>query len=102
MNWEAIGATGEIVGAIAVVVAIGYLAVQIRQNTRSLRAATHHSSARSATETQDLCAQSDDLSRVFRIGSREREELTEDERQRWDAMLMSIFVWYEDTFFQYQ
>jgi hypothetical protein len=30
MNWEALGAIGEIVGAIAVVVTIGYLAVQIR------------------------------------------------------------------------
>jgi hypothetical protein len=40
MNWEALGAIGEIVGAIAVVVTIGYLAVQIRQNTESLHAAT--------------------------------------------------------------
>ena len=37
MNWEALGAIGEIVAAVAVVVTIGYLAVQIRQNTRSVR-----------------------------------------------------------------
>ena len=30
MNWEAIGAVGEILGAIAVVLTLGYLAVQIR------------------------------------------------------------------------
>ena len=40
MNWEAIGAIGEIVGAIAVVATLGYLATQIRQNTRSDRAAS--------------------------------------------------------------
>ena len=34
MNWEALGAIGEIVGAVAVVVTLGYLAVQIRKNTR--------------------------------------------------------------------
>ena len=34
MNWDAIGAIGEIVGATAVVVSLVYLAVQIRQNTR--------------------------------------------------------------------
>ena len=34
MNWEALGAIGEIVGAIAVVLTLGYLAVQMRQNTR--------------------------------------------------------------------
>jgi hypothetical protein len=38
MNWEALGAIGEIVGAVAVVLTLGYLAVQIRQNTTSVRA----------------------------------------------------------------
>jgi hypothetical protein len=30
MNWEALGAIGEIVGAVAVIVTLRYLAVQIR------------------------------------------------------------------------
>ena len=37
MNWEAIGAVGEILGAIAVLLSLAYLAVQIRQNTASVR-----------------------------------------------------------------
>ena len=41
MNWEALGAIGEIVGAVALVVTLGYLALQIRQNTQVLRSATH-------------------------------------------------------------
>jgi hypothetical protein len=36
MNWEAIGAIGEIVGAAAVVVTLIYVAAQVRQNTRSM------------------------------------------------------------------
>lgn len=36
MNWEAMGALGEIVGAAAVVVTLVYLSVQVRQNTRSM------------------------------------------------------------------
>ncbi len=39
MNWDAAGAIGEIVGAAGVIVTLVYLAVQIRQNTKSLRAA---------------------------------------------------------------
>ena len=35
MNWEAIGAIGEIVGALAVVTTLLYLSVQIRQYQRS-------------------------------------------------------------------
>ena len=36
MNWEAIGAVGEVVGAIAVVLTLVYLAFQLRHNTKSM------------------------------------------------------------------
>jgi hypothetical protein len=39
MNWETIGAISELVGAIAVVVSLIYLAKQIKQNTQSTEAA---------------------------------------------------------------
>ena len=35
MNWEAIGAIGELMGATAVVVTLLYLVKQIKQNTES-------------------------------------------------------------------
>ena len=34
MNWDAIGAFGEIIGAIAVVISLLYLATQIRQSNK--------------------------------------------------------------------
>ena len=40
MNWEAIGAVGEILGAIGVIITLGYLAIQIRQNTKVTKAST--------------------------------------------------------------
>jgi len=36
MNWDAIGAIGEVLGAVAVVATLFYLAIQIRQNSRSV------------------------------------------------------------------
>ena len=36
MNWEAMGAIGEVVGAIAVVLTLAYLAIQFRQNSNAL------------------------------------------------------------------
>ena len=36
MNWEALGAIGETVGAIGVILTLGYLALQIRQNSRQI------------------------------------------------------------------
>jgi hypothetical protein len=40
MNWEAVGAVSELVGAIAVLVSLLYLANQIRQSTATTRVQT--------------------------------------------------------------
>ncbi len=37
MNWEVVGALGELVGAVAVVISLAYLSVQIRSNTRATK-----------------------------------------------------------------
>lgn len=50
MSWEAIGAIGEVVGAAGVIASLIYLAVQIRQNTRSVEAATYQSVAESLAD----------------------------------------------------
>jgi hypothetical protein len=48
MNWDAIGAIAELLGAVGVIASLVYLATQIRQsreqmgeNTRALRAGTY-------------------------------------------------------------
>jgi hypothetical protein len=38
MNWEVVGTIAEIVGAIGVVISLVYLAVQVKSNTRALKA----------------------------------------------------------------
>ena len=37
MNWEAIGSLAEVIGALAVLITLAYLAVQVRQNSTQLR-----------------------------------------------------------------
>ena len=41
MNWDAIGAIGEILGAIAVVLTLGYLAMQVRQTNKIAQAESY-------------------------------------------------------------
>jgi len=41
MDWNAIGAVGEIVGAVAVVMTLGYLAIQVRQTNKLARAESY-------------------------------------------------------------
>ena len=52
MNWEAAGAIGEIVGALAVVISLVYLASQIRIQNREARAAATHDILASFREVQ--------------------------------------------------
>ena len=40
MNWEALGAIAELVGAVAVIASLIYLAIQVRVNTESVRQST--------------------------------------------------------------
>ena len=40
MNWEAIGAIAELLGAFGVIASLIYLATQIRQNSRQLMGAS--------------------------------------------------------------
>ncbi|MCZ6719870.1 MAG: hypothetical protein O6944_12065 [Gammaproteobacteria bacterium] len=42
MNWVAIGAIGELVGGAAVIATLIYLAVQLRQNTKGIRAQSYY------------------------------------------------------------
>ena len=100
MSLEDLGNIGELVAAIGVIASLVYLAVQIQQNTRSVRAATHHSLARSASETQNVFAQSNAMARIFHTAAREPDRLTGEESVQFDAMVRSLFMWYEDLFFQ--
>ena len=53
MNWDAIGAVGEVSGAVAVVVTLIYLAGQLRQNTQALRSSTYEAINSSAFSWSD-------------------------------------------------
>lgn len=54
MNWEAIGVVAAVVGAIAVVISWGYLAIQVRSNTHTLKASPSLDSTHSRAATNEL------------------------------------------------
>ena len=54
MNWDAIGAIGEVIGALAVFITLGYLAIQIRQNTKAVRASALDSSVNAVNAVRTL------------------------------------------------
>jgi len=98
MNWEALGAIGETVGAIAVVLTLGYLAVQIRQNTRAIRASAHQDTTRDVSEFLSRVADSADLARILRVGMQDWDKLDDDERMRFSMLLFRVFFNFQHLF----
>lgn len=101
MNWDAVGAIAEVAGAIAVIVTLGYLAVQIRDNTRAMRAqALSDVTGNLATEI-NLLAQGHDVLSVI-MKTQADEDLTELERMILDAFLTQALMSRQNEFLQHQ
>lgn len=92
MNWEAIGAIGEIIGAVAVILTLGYLAVQIRQNTKAVRASALDSSVTAIGAIRQAVFSSGEVVSIYRRGLDSPHELDEDERERF-RLLMHNILW---------
>ena len=61
MNWEAVGAIGEVVGALGVIMTLGYLAIQIRQNSAVVRSATRQAISTTQAEVGYRLAENAEL-----------------------------------------
>lgn len=71
MNWDAIGAVGEVVGAAGVIISLLYLAVQIRGDARAKRAATVHDQSTAFRDFLKTLATDEDLADVYLRGLRD-------------------------------
>ncbi len=65
MNWEAVSAVAEWLGVILVVISLGYVAMQIHQNTESVRAATELDTGRQWSEFHARVAHSDEMADIW-------------------------------------
>ena len=54
MNWEAMGVIAEVAGAVAVIVSLVYLAIQVSSNTRALRATASFDTTHSWATTNEM------------------------------------------------
>jgi len=57
MNWGLVSSLAEVIGVIAVIVSILYLAVQVRDNTRSVKANARYEAVYSWAITNDILYQ---------------------------------------------
>jgi hypothetical protein len=101
MNLEAMGNVGEMLGGLAVVVSLIYLAMQLRQNTNQVRSATYQSIVAAAAACNVTITQSKELARILRLGSLDTAQLDEDERVQFSFLCSQFFDIFENLFLQH-
>ena len=79
MNWNAIGAIGEVLGAVAVFITLAYLAIQIRQNTRSVSTSVYESAMSGFNEVMRDISTNGELASIVRRGGLDPTSLSEEE-----------------------
>ena len=93
MNWDAVAAISESLGALGVIVTLFYLAVQIRQNSRLVRAPTSSVTTAAINAITSLIAQDPEVARIYWSGLADRDSLSEIDRQRFNSLVSStLFV----------
>ena len=101
MTLQDLGNLGEFLGSIGVIGSLVYLAMQIRQNTRSVRSAAYQAAVASSVDTAARFATSEALSDAFWKGFRDYETLEGPERLRFGAYAYGLFRSYENLFYQH-
>lgn len=88
MNWDAMGAIGEIVGAVGVLVTLGFLLHQLRQNTKALRADGFRSTAVMIHHPTTLMIQDAEVAEIHARGNEDYLSLDPVEKDRYHYLMI--------------
>lgn len=100
MNWEAISAIGEFVSAVAVIVTIGYLAIQVRQNTTALRSVATQGVTDQAALTYHALCSDPEMTAIFIRGCNAIDELNDTDKGRYYSFFMMTLFHMQNWYFQ--
>ncbi|MCZ6774149.1 MAG: hypothetical protein O7G83_19505 [Proteobacteria bacterium] len=102
MNWDAVGAVGEFVGAAAVVISLVYLAVQIRAQNREARLAAMHEITVGFRDSIATIAADAELAKLMATANDKFDALSDTEILRLLAGIQRMLRVWEEAFIQHQ
>ncbi len=82
MNWEAIGALGQVVGSLLVALTLIFLAIQIRQSNRNNRAALSWTMNQALADLNGRISSDAELAEIWIRGCKDSGALTPVEKER--------------------
>ncbi len=102
MNWEAIGALGEILGAIAVIGSLIFVGMQIRGNTRASQTAASHNIINSFLSVVKGISDDPEMTRIWTQQTRDISGLSVSDLQRLMLINLMTLKAFEDAFHHHQ
>ena len=109
MNWDAIGAIAELLGAVGVIASLVYLAGQIRhsreqmnQNTRAIRANSYQQYVQSLGEVMHRGVDSPEMWQTVRSGMNDFAVLNEEDAFRFGWWMNGVAHAFENCHYQYR
>lgn len=99
MNWDAIGAIGEILGASAVIMTLVYLARQIKDSARAARSAAVTDATNAIQALYQDLGSNQESSAHFLKGLNEYDSMTALEQFQWLMKMHSWFIAFQRSFF---
>ena len=100
-DWNAISAISQLVGSIAVVLSVLYLALQVHQSTRVARLATQDAAATALRDVTKPLMENADLGRIWRVGLEDIGALSLEERVRFFHAAYQFLKAFETIHFHY-
>jgi hypothetical protein len=102
VNLQALGNIGEFIGAIGVVVTLVYLARETSQNTISVRAASFNEMVQNSIRLLEHSFRDSEFAAFLERAERCPEELSAQERVRWDAYMTAVYRHFGNLVYQYR
>ena len=94
-----IGNVSEIIGTIAVVASVGYLAIQIQRGTAESKLAATRDLFQQVHEAMAACTLDDRITEIYLLGVRDPGKLNYQDRFRFSALCYRMFAVIEQQFF---
>ncbi len=102
LTLEGLGSIGELIGGLAVAVSLVYLAIQVRQGTKTTRAEMLQQHSLSLQSTLLAIGSDAQASRVLNAGLRSWDDLSGEEQGQFSLMMAGTFQGFESIFHQYR
>lgn len=102
MTLSELASIGNLVGGIAVLASLIFVGVQLRQNTRAVRATASQAHSANWQQIMSPFVEHADVAQLWRVGLENLDRLDDDDRIRFIALASGIFRFWEGARLQWR